>query len=58
MGYDDNDEPIVGVIAFAKSCSIENIEVVLDIAHMHTAMGKRSKAASITCEHKSDCFTA
>ena len=28
----DNDEPIVGVVAFAKSCSIENIEAVLDIA--------------------------
>ena len=32
MDDDDNDEPIVGVVAFAKSCSIENIEAVLDIA--------------------------
>ena len=32
MNDDDNDEPIVGVVAFAKSCSIENIEAVLDIA--------------------------
>ena len=32
MDYDDNDEPIVGLVAFVKSCSIENIEAVLDIA--------------------------
>ena len=32
MDDDDNDEPIVGVVAFAKSCSTENIEAVLDIA--------------------------
>ena len=32
MDEDDNDEPIVGVVAFAKSCNIEHIEAVLDIA--------------------------
>ena len=32
MDDNDNDEPIEGVEAFVKSCSIENIEAVLDIA--------------------------
>ena len=36
MDDDDNDEPIVGVVAFAKSCSIEHIEAAwISQTHAH-----------------------
>ena len=55
----DNDEPIVGVVAFAKSRSIENIEAVLDITDTCTRpWAKDPKPLASLVSTRSSCFTA